>query len=242
MVSARVTVWICSVLVSTLASALSVDANAQVDVRAEPMEWKVEHSDVVVRGRLVAVKQETYTEDGLTRLCGTNFDLDLIERFKGNVAHRFRVSSVDSLLPVVSSYKVPRAGQDLLVLAINSAEAIDPTVRESFDVDGTSVSTQAHRRCLQRLGPYYLAVPWESAFLVLDRSRRGARDNVTWLVFNCFFTSMPHDVVSMPLSQEKSTESQECGGLGEHIVPWSSVRGWLANWSKPKSRWPWTRP
>lgn len=224
--------WCWLAGLSALLNVLALSTAAEARIISEPhtLQSKVQDADSVYQIRVSAVQEETFIDGQTARLCGTNYSVEILERFKGRDRRDLVFAAYST--PLVAEYEKVEAGMELLVLVSEVPRESDPYARVVPDVVLTPPSA-AHRACLRRLSPIRLVSEREAAFLLYQPSTGNSESRQVWMVFALSATSMPKDPALdlKPLSESVPKYDDIDVRPPYWLVAWEPMRQWIRSWS-----------
>jgi hypothetical protein len=231
----RVLPLICSSLgCSAVLVAVSMAAHAQGIVIKQLLRQSIAAAEVVVHARVMAISKQLVPEGSMRGYCGTNYQMETLVAFKGELSQRFTLSAFGSEI-ALPFYEI--AVGDELLLLLTQAEGNDfPNSGVAPDVIHPPPSPAQQLACSRKLSKWKLSRAQESGFLLVPRKSSSAEQSL-WIAFARSRTIMPPVAAAKEMPYSEDCEGESCQRDLRRMVPWplveEEIRRWL-NWTQPR--------
>lgn len=222
----------CSVLLGLAWLLASVATGASVVYSTQPLMKGVQAADLIVRGRLIEISTQTYTQGAQRRRCGLNFVIKPTRTYKGTPEETVAIAAYNN--PVVLPYHEVKIGDELLLLLKRARKDEDPYDVPDVILDKLSPQKLA---CIRRLATWRLTAASESAFALVTRgSNEASKADSTWIAFLGSDTTMPTADGVQDRSYRETCSGEACARDPTRVVPWAFVEQEMLKWLAPTVR------
>jgi hypothetical protein len=233
----RLLALICSSLGrSAVLMAVSMAAHAITFQMKQPLWKSIAGADVVVSARVMAVSKQLAPEASSRGYCGTNYEMETLVAFKGNLHQRFTFSAYGAWI-ALPFYEV--AVGDEVLLLLTQAEGNDfPNSGVAADVIHEPPSVAQQLACERKLSKWKLSRADESAFLLVPRKSSSAEQSL-WIAFARSRTLMPSGAAAKEMPFDEACQGEWCQKDLRRMVPWPLVEGEIRRWmsrTKPQPK------
>lgn len=218
------------VLLAVFALQCRHDAKAVVVVEPQTLQESVRDAELVVRGTVVAISTETYTE-GIEQLpCGSNYSVQVLETYKG--PRRAQVDFAAYSTPLALPFRRVQKGDELLLLLSYNSSLSDPMHREVPDLL-LAKPADAKRECLSRLSRVRPSDLGERAFLLESIREPSGQAVSVWLTFMRSRTLMPKNTLIKDGPYDPTCRGEECSSDPRQRALWPPLEELVREWTKP---------
>jgi hypothetical protein len=214
--------------------ALSMSAHAQDFHTRQPLWQSVAAANVVVHARVLATAKQLAPEGSSRGYCGTNYEMEVLATFKGDLRQRFTLSAYGSWISL-PFYEVA-VGDELLLLLTQAEGNNFPNSGVARDVIHKPLSPAQQLACSRKLSKWKLSRTNESGFLLVPRKSSSGEQSL-WFAFVGSRTLVPPVAAAKEIPFDEACEGEPCREVVRRMVPWPLVEGEIRRWlSETKPR------
>lgn len=206
-----------------LALFLGNAVHAYVVQTPQTLQQQIQSADIIVRGQIARVDQQLYesqSKGGESRICGTNYTINALEIYKGEVPEVFDFAVHTSAIGPF--FRPLVVGDELLLLLSSESQDFDPESPE-WGADELARGP-SQTSCLGRLSRRRTASNTEGALLIHEERVPEGSDAERWIHYQRNITLLPHSLRKASRPSSQTTPEARQGQTFMRMVHWDQAK------------------